>query len=73
MAIFKEISGFSSGPPVSQPGQCESMLPGHGVPPQTTSIPYSLTAKTTAKFCYVPGQTVTSKFSFLCTQSDDYK
>ena len=58
------VNGRPGGPPA---GSCDSMMPGHGAPAQTTASPYSLTI-TGGVTSYTPGQQITGIFDLLCPQ-----
>jgi len=62
--LLGTVRTFSNGPGVDVlPDVCSTMLPGHGVEPQTTPPPYTMTVSTPSSVCFIQGQQVTSELS----------
>lgn len=55
-----EVWGFGQGAPATKCGTSGNMVPDHGYPAETASLPYSLTS-TSALNTYSPGETVSCK------------
>ena len=61
--MMSEFTFLQQGPPVSTvDGLCDDMVPQHGVPPQESQLPYSLTTTTE---CLEAGETISCKHNNL--------
>ncbi|KAK3094758.1 hypothetical protein FSP39_005817 [Pinctada imbricata] len=55
VCFIGHVTSYSSGPPLSV---CQSMIPGHMVPAQTTPPPYSIMLNASS---YMPGDVIEGK------------